>query len=204
MLNIVSQIVSILTAIAGILVIAFPALIPVAIGLTAVGAGINTIQAAINGDWVGGIVSGVVGFVNVVTAGLSNALSAVKNAYASACQTVWGMSQLAAQKLLTTLNTLKELVPGTVDGVRNILSDNEILGVLQIVGSLAGAITSEDVLGGFTQGGLNNIFGNGSVMSKLIFKAIESLKEAPIAIDNGIEHIENGDLFHGITTIAFF
>ncbi len=140
---------------------------PLAIGLGAASAGISAIQAAISGDWMGAIFSVVMAGVNALTAGMGNFLS---------------------QGAQFAIQGLKSVATGAFNGVRSIMSGDSILGFLQILSGVAGAVTS----------GLENLMGQASGIMNSIFKSLQSV---PLQIYSGIQAIKNGDWFSAIGSI---
>ncbi|MEG4423744.1 MULTISPECIES: S8 family serine peptidase [unclassified Microcoleus] len=166
-LGIISGVIGLLSAITFFI----PGLQPLSIILGAASAGINAIQSIINGDWLGGIFSIVMAGVNALTAGMGNALS--KGA------------QLAIQGL-------KSVATGAFNGVRSMMSGDNIMGFLQILGGVAGAASS----------GLSSFLGQCSPMiQKMMVQVFNSLQSVPTMIYSGIESIKNGDWFSAIGNI---
>lgn len=166
-LGIISGVIGLLSAITFFI----PGLQPLSIILGAASAGINAIQSIINGDWLGGIFSIVMAGVNALTAGMGNALS--KGA------------QLAIQGL-------KSVATGAFNGVRSMMSGDNIMGFLQILGGVAGAVTSE----------LSSFIGQAaSISQKMLVQVFNSLQSVPTMIYSGIKSIQNGDWFSAIGNI---
>ncbi|MEK0193229.1 hypothetical protein, partial [Microcoleus anatoxicus] len=166
-LGIVSGVIGLLSAITFFI----PGLQPLSIILGAASAGINAIQSIINGDWLGGIFSIVMAGVNVVTAGMGNALT--KGA------------QLA-------IKGLQSVATGAFNGVRSMMSGDNIMGFLQILGGVAGAVTS----------GLSSFIGQApSLIQKMMLQVFNSLEKVPTMIYSGIKSIENGDWLSAIGNI---
>ncbi len=166
-LGIVSGVIGLLSAITFFI----PGLQPLSIILGAASAGINAIQSIINGDWLGGIFSIVMAGVNVVTAGMGNALTKG--------------TQLA-------IKGLQSVAAGAFNGVRSMMSGDNIMGFLQILGGVAGAVTS----------GLSSFIGQApSLIQKMMLQVFNSLEKVPTMIYSGIKSIENGDWFSAIGNI---
>ena len=163
----------------------------VGLGLALVSGGINAAQAAINGDWIGAIFSGVMAGSSFITGGLGNALKAAK----SATQTVWGMTQAVAQKVLYSIKSFQSLASGAFSGVRNALSGDSIMGFLQMMSGLASAATSG--IAGFVEGGLQGL----SDIGQYGYKVLESLASVPTSIYGSIKAISDGDWVNGIGNI---
>lgn len=155
----------------------------IGLALGAVGGAISTVQAAINGDWMGAIFSAVMAGANFVGGAIGGALKAGK-------AVVMGMAKTVAEKVLTTIKTFQSLASGAFNGVRNLLSGDNIMGFLQIIGGLAGAATS----------GLQNAILN-SPLGEFGYKVVESLSKAPTLIYGGIKAIQSGDWVSGIGNI---
>ncbi|MEZ2239478.1 DUF4114 domain-containing protein [Microcoleus sp.] len=144
---------------------------PLAIGLGAASAGISAIQSAISGDWMGAIFSVVMAGVNVVTAGMGNAISA------TAMKTIQGLQNVAT---------------GAFNGARSIMSGESILGALQILGGFASAVTP---------GLKSLIDKCSPAIQKVMVSIIGSLQKAPELIYKGIKSIQKGDWFAAISNI---
>lgn len=160
----------------------------IGLALGAIGGAINSVQAAINGDWMGAIFSAVMAGASFVGGAIGNALKAGK-------AIVMGMSQAVAQKVFSTIKAFQSLASGAFNGVRNLLSGDKIMGFLQIIGGLAGAATSG--ISGFVQGGLSGL----SDLGKFGYKVLDSLSKAPTLIYGGIKAIQSGDWVSGIGNI---
>jgi len=166
-LGIISGVIGLLSAITFFI----PGLQPLSIILGAASAGINAIQSIINGDWLGGIFSIVMAGVNVVTAGMGNALT--KGA------------QLA-------IKGLQSVAAGAFNGVRSMMSGDNIMGFLQILGGVAGAASS----------GLSSFIGQcPSMIQQMMVQVFNSLQSVPTMIYSGIKSIQNGDWFSAIGNI---
>ncbi|MEZ2303240.1 MAG: DUF4114 domain-containing protein [Microcoleus sp.] len=166
-LGIVSGVIGLLSAITFFI----PGLQPLSIILGAASAGINAIQSIVNGDWLGGIFSIVMAGVNALSAGMGNALT--KGA------------QLA-------IKGLQSVATGAFNGVRSMMSGDNIMGFLQILGGVAGAVTS----------GLSSFIGQApSLIQKMMLQVFNSLEKVPTMIYSGIKSIENGDWFSAIGNI---
>ena len=144
---------------------------PLAIGLGAASAGISAIQSAISGDWMGAIFSVVMAGVNVVTAGMGNAISA------TAMKTIQGLQNVAT---------------GAFNGARSIMSGESILGALQILGGFASAVTP---------GLQSLIDKCSPAIQKVMVSIIGSLQKAPELIYKGVKSIQKGDWFAAIGNI---
>jgi hypothetical protein len=168
-----NKILSIVSSVIGILgtILSFTPLAPLGIALTAASAGINAIQSILNGDWIGGIFSIVMAGVNAVTAGMGNALS---------------------QGARLAIQGLQNVASGALNGVRSIMSGDNIMGFLQILSGVAGAVTS----------GLSNVIGQApSMMEKMVMQVFNSLKSVPTMIYSGVQSIQNGDWFSAIGSL---
>ncbi|VXD24083.1 putative Subtilisin [Planktothrix serta PCC 8927] len=159
----------------------------VALGLNLVKGVISTVMAAINGDWMGAIFSGVMTAASFVSGALGNIINKAGN-----CICVFGTSiaKSTLQNIKNGIDALKNLATGAYNGAKSIMSGDKILGALQILGGLAGAATT----------------GLGDAIKSLpggdmIFKVIKELEKTPIAILNGIRTIQSGDTFNGISSI---
>ncbi len=159
----------------------------VALGLNLVKGMISTVIAAINGDWMGAIFSGVMTAASFVSGALGNIINKAGN-----CVCVFGTSiaKSTLQNIKNGIDALKNLATGAYNGAKSIMSGDKILGALQILGGLAGAATT----------------GLGDAIKSLpggdmIFKVIKELEKTPITILNGIRTIQNGDTFNGISAI---
>jgi len=159
----------------------------VALGLNLVKGVISTVMAAINGDWMGAIFSGIMTAASFVSGALGNIINKAGN-----CICVFGTSiaKSTLQNIKNGIDALKNLATGAYNGAKSIMSGDKILGALQILGGLAGAATT----------------GLGDAIKSLpggdmIFKVIKELEKTPIAILNGIRTIQNGDTFNGISSI---
>ncbi|MEG4591256.1 peptidoglycan DD-metalloendopeptidase family protein [Microcoleus sp. F8_C2] len=170
-LGIISQVAGILSTVLMILSPAFPALIPFSIGLGAVSAGISAIQSAINGDWMGAIFSVVMTGVNVVTAGMGNAISSTA---------------------LNVIQGLQAVATGAFNGARSIMSGESILGALQILGGFASAVTP---------GLKSLLDKCSPAIQKVMISIIGSLQKAPELIYKGVKSIQKGDWFAAIGNI---
>ncbi len=170
-LGIISQVTGILSTVLMILSPAFPAVIPFSIGLGAVSAGISAIQSAINGDWMGAIFSVVMTGVNVVTAGMGNAISSTA---------------------LNVIQGLQAVATGAFNGARSIMSGESILGALQILGGFASAVTP---------GLKSLIDKCSPAIQKVMVSIIGSLQKAPELIYKGVQSIQKGDWFAAIGNI---
>ncbi|MEG4167423.1 MULTISPECIES: DUF4114 domain-containing protein [unclassified Microcoleus] len=170
-LGIISQVTGILSTVLMILSPAFPALIPFSIGLGAVSAGISAIQSAINGDWMGAIFSVVMTGVNVVTAGMGNAISSTA---------------------LHVIQGLQAVATGAFNGARSIMSGESILGALQILGGFASAVTP---------GLKSLLDKCSPAIQKVMVSIIGSLQKAPELIYKGVKSIQKGDWFAAIGNI---
>ncbi|MEG4305196.1 DUF4114 domain-containing protein [Microcoleus sp. D3_18a_C4] len=144
---------------------------PLAIGLGAASAGISAIQSAISGDWMGAIFSVVMAGVNVVTAGMGNAISA------TAIKTIQGLQSVAT---------------GAFNGARSIMSGDSILGALQILGGFASAVTP---------GLKSLLDKCSPAIQKVMVSIIGSLQKAPELIYKGVKSIQKGDWFAAIGNI---
>jgi len=159
----------------------------VALGLNLVKGVINTVMAAINGDWMGAIFSGIMTAASFVSGALGNIINKAGN-----CLCVFGTSiaKSTLQNIKNGIDALKNLATGAYNGAKSIMSGDKILGALQILGGLACAATT----------------GLGDAIKSLpggdmIFKVIKELEKTPIAILNGIRTIQSGDTFNGISNI---
>ncbi|MEK0195353.1 hypothetical protein, partial [Microcoleus anatoxicus] len=169
-LGIISQVAGILSTVLMILSPAFPALIPFSIGLGAVSGAINTIQAVINGDWMGAIFSGVMTGLSAVTGGMTQAL---------------GESAKAVQMM----KTLQAVASGSFNGARSLMSGESIMGFLQILGSVASAASA----------GMSSFINQFSgTLQKVMLSVVQSLQQAPQMIYSGIKSIQSGDWLNAI------
>ena len=166
LLGIISTVIGIMATIATI-----GGFAPLAIGLTAASAGISAIQAAINGDWIGAIFSVVMAGVNVVTAGMGNAISATTT---------------------KIIEGLKAVATGAFNGARSIMSGESILGALQILGGFVEAVIPglKELIGKCAP-----------AIQKVMVSIIESLQKAPELIYKGVKSIQTGDWFAAISNI---
>ncbi|MGA9378873.1 MAG: hypothetical protein WBV73_08905, partial [Phormidium sp.] len=168
-----NKILGIISGVIGILgtILSFTPLAPLGIALTAASAGINAIQSIINGDWLGGIFSIVMAGVNALTAGMGNVLS---------------------QGAKLAIQGLQSVAAGAFSGVRSMMSGDNIMGFLQILGGVAGGVTS----------GLSNFINQCSPMiQQMMLQVFHSLQNVPTMIYSGIESIKNGDWFSAIGNI---
>ncbi|NER07610.1 MAG: hypothetical protein F6K17_36130 [Okeania sp. SIO3C4] len=170
-MGIFSQILSILSTIAGILAFVFPPLAPLAAGLIAVNGVASAVQAAANGDWMGAIFTVVTSAVSALTAGMSNVLS---------------------ETAKLTIQGLQSVASGAFSGVRSIMSGDSILGGLQIMSGFAGAV-ADGVKGFFGQ--LTTVGQNA------LYQVFNTLQSVPTMIYGSIQGIENGDWFGAISNI---
>ncbi|XZO00975.1 MAG: DUF4114 domain-containing protein [Microcoleus sp.] len=169
-LGIISQVAGILSTVLMILSPAFPALIPFSIGLGAVSGAINTIQAVINGDWMGAIFSGVMTGLSAVTGGMTQALG-------------------ESAKAVMMMKTLQAVVSGAFNGARSIMSGESIMGFLQILGSVASAASA----------GMSSFINQCSApLQKVMLSVVQSLQQAPQMIYSGIKSIQSGDWLNAI------
>ena len=149
-------------------ILSFTPLAPLGIGLTAASAGINGIQSIMNGDWMGGIFNIVMAGVNAVTAGMGNALS---------------------QGTKLAIQGLQSVASSAFSSARSIMSGDNIMGFLQILGGVAGAVTS----------GLSNVINQASsTIQQTMLQVFNSLQNVPQMIYGSIKSIENGDWFSAI------
>ncbi|HIK09126.1 MAG TPA: S8 family serine peptidase [Oscillatoriaceae cyanobacterium M33_DOE_052] len=165
-----NKILGIVSGVIGILgtILSFTPLAPLGIALTAASAGINAIQAAINGDWMGAIFGIVMAGVNALTAGMGNVLT---------------------QGTKLAIQGLQSVAAGAFNGVRSMMSGDSIMGFLQILGGVAGAVTS----------GLSNFINQcSSTMQHMVLQVFNSLQNVPTMIYSGIKAIQNGDWFSAI------
>lgn len=165
-----NKILGMISGVIGILgtILSFTPLAPLGIALTAASAGINAIQSILNGDWLGGIFSIVMAGVNALTAGMGNALS---------------------QGAKLAIQGLQSLASGALSGVRSMMSGDNIMGFLQILGGVAGAVTSG--LSGF-------INQTSTALQQMVLQVFHSLQSVPTMIYSGIQAIEKGDWFSAI------
>ncbi|MFB2921031.1 DUF4114 domain-containing protein [Aerosakkonema funiforme] len=169
-LGIISQVAGILSTILTILTPTFPVLAPFAIGLGAVSGAISTIQAALNGDWLGAIFNGVMTGLTAITGGMSQAL---------------GESATAVQMM----KTLQTVASGAYAGARSLMSGDSIMGFLQILGSVASAASA----------GMTNFINQCSgTLKNVMLSVVQSLQQAPQMIYGGIKAIQNGDWLNAI------
>ncbi|MEG4470510.1 S8 family serine peptidase [Microcoleus sp. AT9_B5] len=170
-LGIISQIAGILSTVLMILSPAFPALIPFSIGLGAVSGAINTIQAVINGDWMGAIFSGIMTGLTAVSGGLGQ------------------MASQSAQTAAQTIKTLQTIASGAFAGARSLMSGESVMGFLQILGSVANAVSA----------GMSSFINQFSgTLQKVMLSVVQSLQQAPQMIYGGIKAIQNGDWLNAI------
>jgi chromosome segregation ATPase len=168
-----SSVLGMVSGVIGILgtILSFTPLAPLGIALTAASAGINAIQSIMNGDWLGGIFSIVMAGVNALTAGMGNVLT---------------------QGTKLAIQGLQSVAAGAFSGVRSMMSGDSIMGFLQILGGVAGGVTS----------GLSNVINQASSISqKMLLQVFNSLQSVPTMIYGGIKSIENGDWFSAISGI---
>ncbi|HBK96840.1 MAG TPA: hypothetical protein DD001_05640 [Microcoleaceae bacterium UBA10368] len=170
-LGIISQVAGILSTLLMILSPAFPALIPFSIGLGAVSGAINTIQAVINGDWMGAIFSGVMTGLTAVSGGLGQ------------------MASAGAKAAAQTIKTLQTIASGAFAGARSIMSGDSIMGFLQILGSVASAASA----------GMSSFINQCSgTLKNVMLSVVQSLQQAPQMIYSGIKSIQSGDWLNAI------
>ncbi len=170
-LGIISQVTGILSTVLMILSPAFPALIPFSIGLGAVSGAINTIQAVINGDWMGAIFSGVMTGLTAVSGGLGQ------------------MASAGAKAAAQTIKTLQTIASGAFAGARSIMSGDSIMGFLQILGSVASAASA----------GMSSFINQCSgTLKNVMLSVVQSLQQAPQMIYSGIKSIQSGDWLNAI------
>ncbi|NEP55915.1 MAG: S8 family serine peptidase [Symploca sp. SIO2G7] len=149
-------------------ILSFTPLAPLGIALTAASAGINAIQAAINGDWAGAIFGAVMGGINALTAGIGSTLS---------------------QATLRTIKTLQNIATGAFQGIRSLTSGDSVMGFIQIMSGVAGAVSSS------FQGALSSF----SQSTQKVFQGIlDSLQSVPALVYGAIHAIEEGDWFNAI------
>ncbi|NEQ37937.1 MAG: S8 family serine peptidase [Okeania sp. SIO3I5] len=168
------------------------AIAKIGLALSLVSGAISATQAAINGDWLGAIFSGIMSATSFISGGLGQALKAAQNT----ARQVWGMTQAVAQKALSSIKVFQSLASGTFSGVRSALSGDSIMGFLQVMGGLASAATSG--INGFVQGGVQSL----GDLGKFGYQVLESLSKAPTLIYGGIKAIESGDLVSGIGNVV--
>ncbi|MGB8691494.1 MAG: hypothetical protein WCD53_29810, partial [Microcoleus sp.] len=170
-LGIISQVAGILSTVLMILSPAFPALIPFSIGLGAVSGAINTIQAVINGDWMGAIFSGIMTGLTAVSGGLGQ------------------MASAGAKAAAQTIKTLQTIASGAFAGARSIMSGDSIMGFLQILGSVASAASA----------GMSSFINQCSgTLKNVMLSVVQSLQQAPQMIYSGIKSIQSGDWLNAI------
>lgn len=172
-LGIISQVTGILSTILFILTPVVPVLMPLSIGLGAVSGAINTIQAVVNGDWLGAIFSGVMTGLTAITGGMTQAL---------------GESAKAVQMM----KTLQTIASGAFSGARSLMSGDSIMGFLQILGSVASAALA---------GMMNFINQCSGTLKKVMLSMVQSLQQAPQMIYGGIKAIQDGDWLNAIGNI---
>ena len=170
-LGIISQVAGILSTVLMILSPAFPALIPFSIGLGAVSGAINTIQAVMNGDWMGAIFSGVMTGLTAISGGLGQ------------------MASAGAKAAAQTIKTLQTIASGAFSGARSLMSGESIMGFLQILGSVATAASAG--MGSF----INQL---SAPLQKVMLSVVQSLQQAPQMIYGGIKAIQSGDWLDAI------
>ncbi|MEG4343113.1 DUF4114 domain-containing protein [Microcoleus sp. A003_D6] len=170
-LGIISQVMGILSTVLMILSPVFPALIPFSIGLGAVSGAINTIQAVINGDWMGAIFSGVMTGLTAISGGLGQ------------------MASAGAKAAAQTIKTLQTIASGAFSGARSLMSGESIMGFLQILGSVASAASA----------GMSSFINQFSgTLQKVMLSVVQSLQQAPQMIYSGIKSIQSGDWLNAI------
>jgi len=170
-LGIISQVAGILSTLLMILSPAFPLLIPFSIGLGAVSGAINTIQAVINGDWMGAIFSGIMTGLTAVSGGLGQ------------------MASAGAKAAAQTIKTLQTIASGAFAGARSLMSGDSIMGFLQILGSVASAASA----------GMSSFINQCSgTLKNVMLSVVQSLQQAPQMIYSGIKSIQSGDWLNAI------
>ncbi|MEG3926057.1 MULTISPECIES: DUF4114 domain-containing protein [unclassified Microcoleus] len=170
-LGIISQVTGILSTVLMILSPAFPALIPFSIGLGAVSGAINTIQAVINGDWMGAIFSGIMTGLTAISGGLGQ------------------MASQTAKTAAQTIKTLQTIASGAFAGARSLMSGESVMGFLQILGSVASAASA----------GMSSFINQCSgTLQKVMLSVVQSLQQAPQMIYGGIKSIQSGDWLNAI------
>jgi len=158
-----------------------------ALGVALLQGAMGVISSALNGDWLGAIFNGVMAAASFVSGGLGQIIKK-----AGTAATVFGTKIATAtlKNVKKGIDALRTLAKGAYDGTKSIMSGESILGVLQIIGSLAGAATT----------------GLGSTIKNLpggdmLFKVIKELEKTPIKIYEGIQALQDGDWFKGINKI---
>lgn len=184
-LSIVSTVLSLL----GTVLTFVPGANLVGLALVAVSGVINVVQSAINGDWMGAIFSAIMTGASFVGGVIGNAVKAGQ-------AMIFGMLKATAEKFLATMRVFQSLASGAFNGVRSILSGDNIMGFLQIIGGLASAATNG--ISGFVKGGLESL----SDIGEFGYKVIDSLSKAPALIYGGIKAIQSGDWVNGIGNIV--
>ena len=197
-LGLISTVLMLIPASAPFAAIAFN----IGLGLALVAGGISATQAAINGDWAGAIFSAVMAAASFVGGSIGSSLKVATAAAKQAGQVALeGTKQIfamgikmtvdTARRIQSTIAAMSSLASGAFNGVRSTLSGDGVLGFLQVLGGVSGAITS----------------GFGSTLTqtaggKLGYKVLQSLTSAPTAIYGSIRAIESGDLVGGIGSIV--
>ncbi len=119
----------------------------------------------------GAIFSVVMAGVNVVTAGMGNAISATA---------------------MKTIQRLQALATGAFNGARSIMSGDSILGALQILGGFASAVTP---------GLKSLLDKCSPAIQRVMVSIIGSLQKAPELIYKSVKSIQKGDWFAAIANI---
>ena len=115
----------------------------------------------------------VMGGVNALTGGLAGA-------------------GVLSQTVQQTIQGLQAAAAGAFSGVRSIMSGDNVLGFLQILGGLAsGAIPQMQGL----------IHRCATTMKRVLYQTVNSLRNVPVMIYKAVEAIENGDWFSAINGI---
>ncbi|NES71513.1 MAG: hypothetical protein F6K24_43100 [Okeania sp. SIO2D1] len=164
--------VSIVTSLIGT-ILSFTPLAPLGYGLVAVSGVISGVQAVMNGDWLGGIFNVVMAAVSGLTGGL-------------------GSAGLISQTAMQTVQGIQAAVGGVFAGARSAMSGDSILGALQVLGSVAGFVST----------GLSNVVNQLTTpLQQVMYQVVNSLQKVPGMIYKGVKAIESGDWFGAISNV---
>ncbi|MEM9541075.1 MAG: DUF4114 domain-containing protein [Cyanobacteria bacterium P01_E01_bin.42] len=170
-----------------------------ALALRAISGGIGAIQAAVNGDWAGAIFSAVMAGASYV-------------------------SSVASAAVSKTIRTVQSLASGAFKAVRSFKSGDNIMGFLQMIGGVAGAVSAQVVgtaqataqaagqaaaAAGKTAEAAAQTAAQAfqqaiasSELGEFGLKIVQSLQNVPVMIHQGIQAIEGGDWVAGLGEVA--
>jgi|GEM_PF-6278868 len=135
-------------------------------------------QSAYNGDWLGA----VYGLTMAVTSFVSGNIKLGLNG----CDcSILGMSRDVAQDVLSKINTFQPLVSGLYNTIRSLESGDEIGAFLNVVGALSSVA-------------LDHL---GLEKDTFSYQLINSLRNVPLMIHNGIQAFESDNWLSGINNI---